>query len=201
MKRRVKGRYVSRVARVASSCAVAVSLLAWVGSASAQILSDADAREHESIDVRLNVVDAKGVRLELYDPTERPPQQLPAVVCFDQCAVSAVPGRYLLRVSGPGDVKTGKRFIDLEESSNVYIDPPSKFQRYFGLSLGILGPTLIVGGIMVGFFSAYHTEQRAQPWHTVGLSMAITGIVVTPLGWVMFGTNGKPSVEIVPRRN
>jgi hypothetical protein len=192
---------IARMARAVLSCVIAAGLVAWAGAVQAQILSGGEGAALETIDVRFMVVDAARVRLELYDPTKRPPRYLPAAVCLDRCAVTALPGRYLLRVSGPwgSDVKTSQRFLDLEESADVTIDPPSTFQRYFGLSLGILGPTLIVSGIMMSFFSSYHTEERVQPWHTIGLSMALTGVVATPVGWVMFGVNGKPAVAIVPR--
>jgi hypothetical protein len=82
------------------------------------------------------------------DPNQRPPHDLPATVCFDRCELNAVPGRYLLRVSGPpgSDVHTSKRYFDLAGTSLVTIDPPSSFGRYLGLALGVAGPVLIVGG-------------------------------------------------------
>lgn len=80
----------------------------WAGTLEAQLLSDREAAPDAGIDVRLMVVDAKKVRLELYDPNEQPPRFQPAAVCFDQCELRAVPGRYLLQLSGPwgSDVKT-----------------------------------------------------------------------------------------------
>lgn len=175
---------------------------AWAGTAEAQLLSARETARGDEIAVRLKAVDAKGVRLELYDPNEQPPRFRPAAVCFDRCELRAVPGRYLLRLSGPrgSDVKTSKRFLDLEESADVYIEPPSSFQRYLGLTLGILGPALVVSGLSLTLISN-STGERTQPWYTIGLTATVTGFVATPVGWVMFGTNGKPSVEIKPMRS
>jgi hypothetical protein len=188
------------MARALVAGVVAGGVLLWAGSVRAQVLTDEEAARNESIDVRLKVVDAKDVKLELFDPNELPPRSRPAAVCFDRCALNAVPGRYLLQLSGPrgSDVKTSKRFLDLEESTDVIVDPPSAFQRYFGLTLGILGPTLVLGGLAVMVMSS--AGGGRGPNYAIGGYTALTGLVMTPVGWVMFAVNGKPSVEMRPHR-
>jgi hypothetical protein len=143
-----------------------------------------------------------GLRLALYDLKHPRSDEKPLTVCFDRCELRTPPGRYLLRISGPpgADVHASRGYVDLREDSVVLVDPPSSTARYAGLGLGVLGPVLILGGLFVAVNSTDLTGQHDQPYYTLGLVGFAGGVIATPVGWVMFGANGRPSIEVYPSR-
>jgi hypothetical protein len=159
--------------------------------AQAQLVSEVS-RAQDEVAIALRAKEPGGIRLELYDPTKRPPRDLPAAVCFDRCDLVAIPGRYLLRVSGPpgSDVRASKRYVDLKESAEVVVDPPSAFGRYSGLALGIAGTVALSFGTVVLIVGGSDTTRAT------GLGMTAFGLAATPVGWTLFGVNARPKVKV-----
>lgn len=166
-------------------------------SLSAQIVTDETVAPTD-VAVKLRTEPPGGIRLELYNPANRPPPDRPATVCVDACELSILPGRYLLRVSGPpgGDVRTSRRYLELTESAVVVVDPPSSFQYGFGLALGISGTIALTLGLGLG---ALAPTDRSDAYEAVVVTTTIAGLVAMPVGWIMFGENRRPGVDVIAR--
>jgi hypothetical protein len=141
-----------------------------------------------------------GLRLEIQDPRNRSPLAL----CTDACQATIVPGRYRLFVNATADTRAGAREVQISEPSQLLVTPRSEGRYTTGLTLGIGGPVLMVLGSVLflssignglgdGGSSASDGGQAAA-----GLGMLVGGIVITPIGWVMFGTSLRPKVEVTP---
>jgi hypothetical protein len=191
-----------RKARVLVALGIASIAIGRSSLAGAQVIPKGDT-DPSAVPLMLRAQETARTRLELYDPNQRPPHDLPAAVCFDRCELTAVPGRYLLRVSGPpgSGVHTSKRHFDLRDGSVVTIDPPSSFGRYSGLALGVAGPVLLLGGLFLAVNSTSLTGERDQPYYALGIGSIVTGVVATPVGWIMFGENGRPEIDVQPSRS
>lgn len=138
-----------------------------------------------------------GLRLEVQDP--RSGHAL--AYCEGACRATIVPGRYRFFANATADTRAGGRDIDILAASRVLISPASQSRRSTGLTLGITGSALVLVGAVLflsnpsgGSSSELGTGDAA----VAGLVMALTGAVLTPIGWAMFGTSHRPKVQVTP---
>ena len=86
----------------------------------------------------------------------------------------------------------------------VTIDPPSIAGRYVGLGLGIAGTLAVMVGAALLIGGSPYMDEPNEPGESDGrrpVAGGITlasGIVAAPIGWVMFGMNGGPAVDVRP---
>jgi hypothetical protein len=137
------------------------------------------------------------LRLEVQDPRSR----RPLAYCDGACSAMIVPGRYRFFANATADTLGGGRDVDIREASRILITPASEARRSTGLVLGIVGPALMVVGAVLfvsnpggGSSSELGTGDAA----VAGVGMMLTGVVLTPIGWVMFGTSSRPKVLVTP---
>lgn len=141
-----------------------------------------------------------GLRLEIQDPRNRSPLAL----CTGACQATIVPGRYRLYVNATPGTRAGGREVQISEPSRLLVTPRTEARRTTGLTLGIAGPVLTVLGsllFLVNINNSFRDDgsSRADGGQlAAGLGMMLGGIVITPIGWVMFGTSFKPKVEVTP---
>lgn len=141
-----------------------------------------------------------GLRLEIQDPRNRSPLAL----CTDACQATIVPGRYRLFVNATAGTRAGGRVVDISGPSQLLVTPRTEARYTTGLTLGIGGPVLMVLGSLLFLASlgnglghdAGSSSDGGQA--AAGLGMLVGGIVITPIGWVMFGTSLRPKVEVSP---
>lgn len=190
---------LSRFWFVSLACAASLSLSSL---ARAQLLERPTWRRDEpGITLKLRSANPLGIRLELYNPDKTPPDALPDAVCFDRCVLKALPGRYLLRVSGPpgSDVHASRRYVRLTESSIVVVDPPSSLQRYIGLGLGLTASLTLTGLVALKVLEDDPLVGRdPQPSDSVINGLIGVSMVVTPIGWILYASNGRPAVDVRP---
>lgn len=141
-----------------------------------------------------------GLRLEIQDPRNRSP----LAFCTDACQATIVPGRYRLFVNATPDTRAGGREVQISGPSQILVTPRSEARRTTGLTLGIGGPVLMVLGSVLFLSSLRNSLGHGDSSSSdggqavAGLGMMVGGIVITPIGWVMFGTSFKPKVEVTP---
>jgi hypothetical protein len=107
------------------------------------------------------------------------------------------------------------RTIWVHSSGRMRVTPPNYQARSTGLALGITGTALIPVGLTTAYVGAmmslgcdettwdsedgYSSESASCGGDgviTAGLVMMAVGAVLTPIGWVMFGKNRRPRVEL-----
>jgi hypothetical protein len=98
--------------------------------------------------------------------------------------------------------------MEIVDASKILVTPRSEAQHSTGLVLGIAGPALMVLGAAVfltNLANNYSTEDSSSgsgSGHAdgmlAGMGLMIGGMVLTPIGWVMFGTSLRPRVEVTP---
>jgi len=128
----------------------------------------------------------------------------PLVVCYGNCGFQLLPGPYRLQLIGPPDtdIESGTRLFDLRGPSSMFVDPTSSTTRWIGLGLGVLGAGMILTGVALLAESndvlvngSYETDKSKE---FAGGALAVGGVMLSVGGWIMFGVNGKPHVEIRP---
>jgi hypothetical protein len=140
------------------------------------------------------------LQLEVQDPKTRRPLAL----CAGDCQATIMPGRYRLFVNATADTRPGGREVLIAEPSRLLITPRSEARYATGLVLGIAGPVLMVLGSVVLLNNAFDSidsdgnSRRSADATMTGALMVLGGIVITPIGWIMFGTSLRPSVDVTP---
>jgi hypothetical protein len=139
------------------------------------------------------------LRLEIQDPRTR----APLAYCVGACQAALVPGRYRFFVHESPGLRAGGRNVRIDHASRILITPSSEAKRSTGLALGIAGPAMMVVGAFM-FLSSISLDgsegrgDRDAGTGLAGLGLMVTGIALTPIGWVMFGTSLRPKVEVTP---
>lgn len=138
--------------------------------------------------------------VELYAPRAAPGLDLPIARCRTPCVAHLVPGRYRLAVAATDETLDGSRSIQIEGSSELEVDPDSASQRTTGLVLGIGGPVAsMLGAVLllsnVCIDSCSHENGGAA---AAGALVMLGGMVVTPIGWILFARSFAPEVEMRP---
>jgi hypothetical protein len=111
--------------------------------------------------------------------------------CLGSCTLSAPPGEYWLWVAGPpgSTVRASRRRLVLHQDSLLRVSPAYDSTRSVGLFLGVAGPILIVGSLVLG-----------QREGTTAIPLIGTGVggVMTATGWYLFAVNSHPSIDAMP---
>jgi hypothetical protein len=147
--------------------------------------------------------DDRQSRFKIYSLAKGADKKVPIHGCASPCRVLLPRGEYRVHVSGDAERIEGDRRIELTADTSLRFSLPDRSARTTGLVLGITGSALVGVGMLVLLFSNYGADQRDGGQETrtgayVGAGMLITGAVLTPIGWVQFGRNRKPSVERHP---
>jgi hypothetical protein len=143
-----------------------------------------------------------GLRLEIQDPRTRKP----LAYCTGACQATIFPGRYRFFANATAETLPGGRDLNISEASKILVTPRSEAQRSTGLVLGIAGPALMVLGSVVflsNIVGSYSSDDGGGSSNSpegalAGLGLMLGGVVITPIGWVMFGTSFRPRVEVTP---
>jgi hypothetical protein len=143
-----------------------------------------------------------GLRLEIQDPRTR----RPLAFCTGACQATIVPGRYRFYANATAETRSGGRDMDIVDASKILVSPRSEAQHSTGLVLGIAGPALMVLGAAVFLTNIANTYQEDGSGSSsgraegalAGVGLMLGGMVLTPIGWVMFGTSFRPRVEVTP---
>jgi hypothetical protein len=128
----------------------------------------------------------------------------PIAECPRNCQVLVSPGRYRLFVYETKDTVAGTRVVDIRGPTRLRVNPDTPTQRWTGLTMGIAGAILTVVG--AGLFLSSSPDVGSEPREdrtqaqkdrgAIGGIMLLSGAVLTPIGWVMFGSSFKPDVEV-----
>jgi hypothetical protein len=151
------------------------------------------------------VLDARepGLYVELVPSPELAAARQPSVRCRGGCQVSVLPGKYRLRVTKPGE-SPSERALTLSEPERLSIGPSNPSASNAGLALGIAGPVLIilsVALVIAELDCSYNSEREYQTCETpdwvpgAALIGILGGAAMTPIGWVMFAKNRRPSIS------
>src|SRR5687767_3919693 len=147
--------------------------------------------------------DDRQLRFKIYSLAKGADKKVPIHGCASPCRVLLPRGEYRVHVSGDPERIEGDRRVELTADTSLRFSLPDRSARTTGLVLGITGSALVGVGMLVLLFSNWGADQRDGGQETrtgsyVGAGMLITGAVLTPIGWVQFGRNRKPSVEQHP---
>jgi len=142
-----------------------------------------------------------GLRLELYRSDQRPGRADPLTACVQTCTLAEPAGRYRLFVKGPegSGVHANFRDFTLERPLFVTVRPGYSTPRWVGLTMAIVGmPTLAFGML----YAVVHrsnglagggdmtTGEKLVAASTIG-----AGVGLTLSGWILFGTNRRPTLK------
>jgi len=142
------------------------------------------------------------VSVELYNPYARPGVDPPIMRCTAPCRAHVPVGRYKLYVAEGPENLSGSRAVDVSGPSTVVVDPDKPSQRTIGLVLGIGGVVaMISGAVLVLSGSCWddgYCNHSDDGRSGAGAFLLLSGVVATPIGWVMFGKSFKPEVTTTP---
>jgi hypothetical protein len=138
--------------------------------------------------------------VELFHPRADVDVDPPIARCVTPCIAHLAPGRYRVRALETEDTLGGSRIVEITGPSDVEVDPHDPSQRTVGLALGIGGPIAIMGGALLVLSGICIEECRADRSGVVlpGLLLMLSGVVATPIGWIMFGKSFHPGVQVTP---
>jgi len=122
----------------------------------------------------------------------------PFVRCFGACTTLVFPGNYWVTVRGPAVIE-GRREVDIERPSTMLVHPRSQDARRSGLILGVLGIALIGAGGAAVLAAETGGDTSEGSVTLLGLGAVITGLVLTPIGWIKYGRSS-PDVELLTER-
>jgi hypothetical protein len=174
---------------------LSTSLLSPLRAAAAPSAPAASAQASSA--VKIELISQPRLRLEVQDPRDG----RPLAYCEGACQATIMPGRYRLFANATADTRAGGDEIEIEAPSHILIRPSSEARYKSGLALGIAGPTLIVLGLLLVGLNpggGTHSELGTGDGGTVGLLLALGGIVITPIGWTLYGTSLGPKVTVTP---
>ncbi|MDQ2645374.1 MAG: hypothetical protein M3020_16265 [Myxococcota bacterium] len=139
------------------------------------------------------------VRLELQLPDSRQPVAL----CQGACTAYLPPGKYRIEVHAGSETRAGGRVVNVPGPSALFVKPRSEGMRTSGLTLGIAGSALLVGGMVLlatALDDDYDDDgyRRRGTLVPLGLGAVVVGLVLTPIGWVRFGKSLRPAVDVEP---
>jgi hypothetical protein len=146
---------------------------------------------------------APELRVDLLARWARVGRDEPVASCWTPCDLELPRATYKLRVHETADFLDGYRTVDIDEPAVVSVHPGSRSTRTVGLILGIAGPVAaVIGGSMSLIAMGHDSEPsdgsvRATLAYT-GLGLVAAGIIVTPIGWIVFATAGTPGVTVTP---
>lgn len=140
------------------------------------------------------------VRLELQLPDSRQPVAL----CQGACTAYLPPGKYRLEVHAGSETRAGGRVVNVPGPSALFVKPRTEGMRTSGLTLGIAGSALLVGGMVLlataldDGYDGDRDNDRRGTLLPLGLGAVVVGLVLTPIGWVRFGKSLRPAVDVEP---
>ena len=191
---------ISRVWSGVALVPLLVTQVARADPASAPVQPIAPPSNAVPIELRGSV---PGLRLEIQDPRTR----RPLAYCTGACQATIVPGRYRFFANATAETRSGGHDMEIVDASKILVTPRSEAQHSTGLVLGIAGPALMVLGAAVflsNLATTYETDGSSSSSSSraegvlAGMGLMIGGMVLTPIGWVMFGTSFRPRVEVTP---
>ncbi len=181
-----------------------------VVSSSAEALADFSADwSPPPIQVTLES-DVPNTPLALYHPEARIGRHQPYLVCNQPCYAEIPAGRYKLHVLETENTRSGTTRVDLYGPAQVIVEPDDFQQMRVGLALGIIGPIAIAAGGLLLAVSVYcsdydyESDGRSNGGGGCGRGIAagatifVGGLVMTPVGWVMFARGLKPKARVYP---
>ena len=126
--------------------------------------------------------------------------------CTDPCQITAPPGKYELHVYR-GDQALGTTRLKVSGPASFEVSPPNLARQKTGLALGITGSAFILAGFIAvgyaiserhdcGLDEACRDRYVSTVWY--GTGAVALGAVLSPIGWVLFGTSRSPKVKLVP---
>ncbi|HWP05973.1 MAG TPA: hypothetical protein VNN72_09535, partial [Polyangiaceae bacterium] len=187
---------------VALASGLAVLTATRPASADVVYIGSGDAVD-EPVPLYLQIKEQRA-ELRIYRRNDKIEIVKPLVVCYGNCGFQLLPGSYRLQLKAPPDtdIEPGSRIFDLRGPSSIRVEPPNSTMRWVGLGMGVLGAGLIITGVALlaeannhALDANFHTDETKQ---FTGGALAVGGVMLSVGGWIMFGINGKPSLEIRP---
>jgi hypothetical protein len=135
----------------------------------------------------------RGLRFEL----QMPNTLRPVALCRGPCTAYLPPGRYRLFAHATDDTRAGSRAVKLEGPSVVYLEPKSRASHDTGLTFAIVGTALTV--LSVIYLADTHDPVRSHDdMATLAVAGLVGGLIMAPIGWVLYGKSLRPAVDVQP---
>lgn len=136
----------------------------------------------------------------------RPRERALGPRCSDPCQLTAPNGKYELHVFR-GDAALGTTSLRVSGPAFFQVSPPNLSRQRAGLTLGITGSAFLLAGFVAvtyaitarhdcGLDETCRNRYVDTLWY--GTGAVALGTVLSPIGWVLFGTNRSPKVRLVP---
>lgn len=121
--------------------------------------------------------------------------------CRNACWMYLRPGRYRVEVAGAGGVAAGQRTFRIEGPALVGVSPSSQTAGWTWLGFGLGSTVLLIVGVFATLgYVGNHDDEGEDPTPPAWMPVtALTGLVMTPLSWIMFGRTSKPGVNVEAR--
>lgn len=126
--------------------------------------------------------------------------------CANPCQITAPQGKYELHVYR-GDRELGTAGLKLTGPASFEVSPPNLERQKMGLTLGITGSAFFLAGLVAvaygtserhrcGLDAACRDRYESTLWY--GAGAAVLGGILSPIGWVLYGTSRSPKVRVLP---
>ena len=154
--------------------------------------------------VQLSADDPR-LKFEIFSLAEGAKKKVPIFVCGNPCRVMLRRGEYRVHVSGGPEQVDGDRKIEVAASARFHFSLPDRSAKGNTLALALTGTASLSTGVMVYLLSllgevscsdnSEDCYKRARVGVSIGQGMMAVGVVLTPVGWILFAQNRKPRVE------
>lgn len=116
--------------------------------------------------------------------------------CTGSCRLPLPEGAYRLSYTRGGEASSPMKLV-VTRPADYRVEPPDDTAATSGLVMGILGPaSILVGSYMFLAHCIGEGDSECTELYTVvGGSVMLSGIIMTPIGWTMYGVYRKPTLE------
>lgn len=123
------------------------------------------------------------------------------IICGNPCTFQIWPGRYRLLTNASIGYIGGSNILTVDRDARVRVLEPHMIRPVLGVILGSLGiASATIGTILLAMNSCQSPcASGTATWNQVGFASLGAGLVIAPIGWMIFGQSRNPDLAIAAR--
>lgn len=123
------------------------------------------------------------------------------IICGNPCNFRIWPGRYRLLTTASSRFVGGRNPMTVERDALVQVQQPRVIRPVIGAVLGSLGvASALLGALLLATNTCSSPcQEQTLTRNQVGFATIGAGLVIAPIGWMIFGQSRNPELSVVAR--